>query len=505
MSHSRRHVLGGLAAGSVGGCIGQSTDEGGGGRTDASGDAATATQHEAVGSAPNVLVLETDDHHPDAIGTVTDLLETPNLDRLASQGVRFDSHVPQGVACVPSRASLVTGSYPHNTGVYGNHADPMDFDRWMFPRALQRAGYHTSLQGKNHFKLPSEYNSSDKDDPTALEGWRSMGFDHVQAVHGKVAAAGVFGDRGGPYRQYLREQGLLSELESFYEEHRSPDLPAGKNSFVEPVPFDAEHYHDTFIARQAADWLRSYDREDPFFAWVNFVAPHPPMDAPEPYASMYDPADVPMPIGGVDEDDPWTEAEIREIRAGYYAMISLFDDQVSRLWHALEATGQLENTVIVVTGDQGSMIGDYGSWGKGTFHRTGLNSPLIVRWPEQFRQGAVVDRPVEMIDLVATFLELAGASDADRARPYGHSLLPHLTGMGSYDGGPAFSEQQNRAVVVTDRYKFSTGSDREDPHLYDLQADPEELNDLAGDRPDVESRLRDRIETWRRETTDEAA
>lgn len=446
---------------------------------------------------PNILLIESDDHHPDALGAVNPVVQTPNLDKLAANGVLFTNHVCQGTACAPSRTSLLTGAYPHNNGVYTNWCKAIDERHWTLPRALQRSGYTTSLQGKNHFKLGPDYKGKDCNDPHLLSGWKAFGFDHVHAVGGKVAAGRAW--KEGPYRDYLREKGALSTLENYFQKTRSGSdgrriRPWEK---LQPLQLDVADYHDSYIGRTTTEWLRSYRRDEPFFAWVQFVAPHSPMDVPEPYFSMHDPADVPLPVGGVDPGDPWTEEQIRRVRASYYGMVSLMDHWVGQMVEALARTERLANTVIIFCGDQGSMLGDHHSWGKSTFYRGGINSPLVVHWPKKFRQGVVIDQPVEMLDLSPTILELAGAGRKEMRRSHGATLIPLLTGNGIYGRDAAFAEQRWEKMIVTDRYKYIYDARKPDkPILYDLQADPKELRNIAGQRPDVERELHARLLEW---------
>ncbi len=441
---------------------------------------------------PNIVLLESDDHHPDVLGCMGSQVKTPHIDRLAARGALFRNNVCPGTQCAPSRNALLTASYPHNTGVYHNRDGSMAEEVWTFPAALKRAGYATSMVGKHHFKPHGSTRSQDRTPEDSLRDFQSLGFDSVDAMAGKVVAAtGKMPPGADPYRDHLREQGLLEKLEADYRENRQGRFSAHASVLPE------EHHHDTYIATRAIRFLEEYERDRPFFLWVDFVAPHPPADPPQPYHSMYNPADMRGPIHKPDAviRGPLRHASIEELkkfRASYYAMVTHLDAQIGRIVEALRATGQLENTLIVLTGDQGSMLGDLGLWGKGQFYRGSLNSPLVIAGPG-VKPGTVVDRPVELTDLPPTFLNLAGASPDDLERCYGESLLPLLTGRGEYRRRYAFAELHDEKMVFDGRYKYVQA---DEPMMLDLKEDPQELSNVIGKHPEVEARLKRTLAEW---------
>lgn len=445
---------------------------------------------------PNIIILESDDHHFQALGCMGDPVHTPNIDALAARGVLFRNHVCQGVQCAPSRNSLLTGSYPHHTGIFHNQDGPLQRGVWTFPLALRRAGYATALIGKDHFK-PASGGFAGTPLEIRKQELYTIGFEYSFGMGGKVNVATqeyVPGD--DPYQDYLHERGLLEDLQAHYEEHFTSF--EGRRGFA-PSALSEEDRQDAFITSHAVDWISDYDRDEPFFLWVEFVDPHPPADPPEPYASQYDWEEMREPLG--DTPHPRLDTEhFKRFRAGYYATITALDAQVGRVVQALEETGQIDNTVIIFTGDQGSMLGDHGLWGKGDYYKGSVNSPLVIAGPPGlFMEGRVVDRPVAMVDLSPTILELTGASKADRAQSYGESLMPLLTGEGAYGRTAAFAESRTWVVAVTEEYKYAI--DQEGNVLFDLQEDPDELVNLVGQRPEVEAEMAEIIEEWRRRTT----
>lgn len=457
----------------------------------------------AAEARPNIIVLESDDHHFQALGCLGENLRTPHLDALAARGALFTNNVCQGTACAPSRNSLLTGSYPHNTGVYDNRDGTMREGIWTFPAALGRAGYFTALVGKNHFKPHSQSTDrpAGRSSADTLADTRTLGFEYIHSVSGKVTAASArpYVPGADAYRDYLQELGLLEPLVADYRDNRGGNRGAYTGASVLPE----EHYQDTYIANQAKKFLDGYEDQRPFFLWVDFVAPHPPADAPEPYASMYAAADMRLPMASPEELAAMPKSrllsaeEFQTFRAGYYAMITLLDAQVGRLVKTLEERGLLDNTLIVFAGDQGSMLGDHGLWGKGVFYKGSINSPLIIAGPG-VKPGTRVDRPVQLLDVAPTLLEVGGASADDRSQCQGESLLPLLTGEGTYQRQAAFAEEYRTKMVATETWKYV--NDPTNPQLFYLKQDPDETRNLAGQRPEVEQRMQAMIKRWLADT-----
>jgi arylsulfatase A-like enzyme len=426
---------------------------------------------------PNIVILQADDLHYKALGCMGDPVRTPNIDAIAARGVLFRNMVCQGTSCSPSRISLLTGSYPHNTGVYRNpDRDAADLmQRWTFPAALRRAGYHTAFVGKNHFvdpMLPSAEHTAKM---------QALGFVDSLSTAGKNAVA-TRQLPDDPYREFLIERGLLETLKTDYKENRARG--DGRHHYAGTSVLSEADYIDTYITDRALERIAQLPAEQPFLMWVSFAAPHPPLDAPEPYAGMYAPSDVRAPIALPEGEDA---DEWRAARAAYYALMSLVDAQVGRLLGALDEAGRLDDTIVVFTADQGSMLGDHGLTGKGTFYRAAINAPLVVAGPG-VRPSGPLDQPVEMLDLVPTFLGLAGVADDDRGTGFGHSLAPLLTGTGTYARRMAFCEEFKACAIVDERYKLV--DDKLEPLLFDLVNDPDELHNVIAEHPAEAARLR---------------
>lgn len=455
---------------------------------------------------PNIIVLESDDHHFAALGYMNPAIRTPNLDKLAARGVVFRRNICQGTMCAPSRNSLLTGTYPHNTGVYHNKDGGMVADVRTFPQALQRAGYVTALIGKNHFKPNTAVPDASLDKPRQMfiRELQSLGFDHVDPMRGKVTS-GIAAYQPGfnSYQDYLQERNLLSVFQEDYVKNRNN----GDAITATPSVLAEEHTQDAFIASKLIAYLDHLEKGKPFFIWTDFVAPHPPADAPQPYASWYSPADMPYPLEDALAHAPpqvveqakrqaakHSKEDYRKFLAGYYAMVSALDAQIGLIVQALEKRGLLESTVIIFAGDQGWIAGDHGLFGKASYYDGSVRSPLLIAGTSRVRQGVSINETVELLDVAPTILDLAGIPSAEQKFCHGQSLLPFLSGEGEYRPKLAFAEEREWKMVFDGRYKYVRYPGQN--VLFDLEADPQELHNLAGTRSTVEARLEAAIDHW---------
>jgi len=436
---------------------------------------------------PNVLLITTDQQRYDTLGATTgaDWLRTPNLDRLAERGTLFERAYVQNPVCIPSRACLQTGRYPHQHGV--EHMERVidetpGLPDWevTFMERLQAAGYRTGATGKLHM-MPHK------------------GFHYERLCNGKGARWTEYegselgrGPLGPTYASWLEERhpGGYDEI----YEHRREDAYAENRSAVRNVLPKEEHV-EHWVAEEAIEFLHD-PHSDPFFLWCGFLSPHGPLAPPAPYDELYDPADVGLPARAEEAaspkpaDDPWwgEDAEkIRRWRAHYWALVSFVDEQVGRLLDALEERGHLEETLILFTSDHGEMAGDYGRMAKGNFYEEVIRVPTIAVPPG----GNDVDRTdglIEVADLAPTILDYAGV-DRPRQLPT-HSLRPFLSGEA--DDTPRDSvlceylvdrEDQYRHArcLRTDRYKYVFDGPRRTDQFYDLETDPEELHNRIDD------------------------
>ena len=441
-------------------------------------------------TTPNILFLMTDQQRWDAMGCSGNWVQTPNLDRIASEGIRFTNCVTTSPVCIPTRLSLATGLYPHNTHVWNNmnHQMPAETPTWM--QAVRDAGYRTSLFGKTHLH-PHNGDLREREDLM-----NAYGLDDVNEIGGPRASAKVLSHMTAMWE----EKGLWDAYSADYRERFST-----KPHIVRPSTLGIEDYADVYVGQQAKQYLQTYEREEPWCCWVSFGGPHEPWDTPEPYASMYDPEDMPpaiprpsageRPQGHLDRlmqrvNPTFEPGEVGRLRANYAGNVTLIDDQIGEILDAIEARGELENTIIVHTSDHGEMNGDYGLIYKSNFLDGAVRIPLLVRTPDGTNAGSICDNPVEWIDIGPTLVELSGGELEHRQ--FGKSLCPVLTQPEATHRDFAISEIEGEVMLLNREWKAALNADGEIYLLFDMQNDPNESQNIAGksEVADVETALR---------------
>jgi arylsulfatase len=434
---------------------------------------------------PNILLICTDQQRFDALGAYGNPhIATPNLDRLAADGVLFENCYVQNPVCAPSRASLMTGRY---VAAHGLHANGVDIapDSEMFTKLLADDGYDCGLVGKFHLGACF----AGRSEPRLDDGFRVFRWAHDPYP----------GSSENAYHRWLRAA--------------HPDLYAqacAGEAGWDTLPTEA-HY-SRWIGDETIDFLASARQDGkPFFFVANFFDPHHGFGAPPEYRARYDAAALPPPVaadGELESKPPvfteaskrsyaghargfaeYTDDELAEVRAAYYAMVTLVDDEVGRILDALEAEGLADDTVVVFTSDHGEMLGDHQLMLKGPFHYDcAVRVPLIVRWPGRFAPARRAEL-VQWVDLGPTFLDLAGLAPSPRHQ--GASLRGLLTGEDTTwrdwalcqyrDSGHAYDPPVHVTMLRHDRWKLvvhhgGPASRRERTgELYDLAADPDEL------------------------------
>ncbi len=442
---------------------------------------------------PNILLLMTDQQRWDAMGCSGDWVKTPNLDRIASEGVRFTHCVTTSPVCIPTRLSLATGLYPHNTGVWNNmnHQLAPETPTWM--QAVRDAGYRTSLFGKTHLH-------PHHGDLREREGlMNAYGLDDVNEIGGPRASANVLSHMTSKWEA----KGLWDAYRADYRERFST-----KPYLVRPSVLGLENYADVYVGQQAKRYLERYDRAQPWCCWVSFGGPHEPWDTPEPYASMYDPdampSAIPRPVTGerprgyldqlLERVNPsFEEGEIGRLRANYAGNVTLIDAQIGEILDTIQARGELDKTIIVHTSDHGEMNGDYGLIYKSNFLNGAVRVPLLVRTPETLKTkiaGSLCDSLVEWIDIGPTLVDSAGGEL--KHRQFGKSLCPVLDSPEVTHRDFAISEIEGEVMLLNREWKIALNANGETYLLFDVQKDPAETHNLAGstDMTDVETELR---------------
>ena len=446
---------------------------------------------------PHILIIMPDQLRADALGCAGHpMVKTPNIDRIAGEGMRFTNAVTPSPVCMPARASFISGRYPHQHHMWWN-AGSLPADDETFFHHLQASGYHTAHIGKSHY-YPHIGHLRDYE-----PYMRARGFDYVHEVTGPHATVNA----DSYMTDHWRELGIL---DAFRDDYRKRDKLS-----VWPSPHPWEEFQDSYVGGHAVDYVADLAPDMPTCTFVGFGGPHEPWDAPEPYASMYDPADTPSAIppeeGGdwlSDHARHWlhkgriegmTAEHIAAIRANYYGKISIVDHWVGRILDAYEQRGWLDNTLIIFWSDHGDMTGDHGRLHKIVHYRGSVDVPFIVRWPGFVPEGETSDALVQAVDIFPTLTELARRKVSDRIA--GKSLWPILRGKEESVRETAFSEVtrnrgQDRTVLVrTARCAYSVDQTGQGYGLYDLERDPEERVNLVGhpDYEDVECDMRDRL------------
>lgn len=474
---------------------------------------------------PNILLIQTDQHRHDGFGLAgNDTLATPAIDRLGTQGVVFDRAYVQSPLCTPSRASLFTGQYPRGHGAWTNGV-PLPECSETLASVLRGAGYRTASVGKLHL---TPYNMSPYPDgfdgtipfPESLSHWAEMRDRFDRPYFGIESALLTLGHNkpAGHYGDWLAQ--THPEALGLFGPEAALRPPTGAmQSWCSGLP--VECHSSTWIGDTAAHRLRRLARDDdPFFLWVSFPDPHHPFAPPEPYASMYDPADVPPPArrtaelddkpehfrefaaGGVMHDGAYPEdrpgavtgAQAREIIAHSYGMISLVDHNIGKLLDVLDQLGVSEHTIVIFTSDHGELLGDHGLMLKGPFmYESLIRVPFIMRYPREI-PTARTDALLAHVDVLPTLADFIGL-------PAGHypgrTLAPFLrqevtrppreTVLSEYGSG--YWPGLNLKTLITPRWKltmYPSGAGE----LYDLVEDPDEYTNRYRD-PVYESIRRD--------------
>jgi len=461
---------------------------------------------------PNILWICTDQQRFDTLGCYGNrFVQTPHLDRLAGEGVRFEHVYAQNPVCSPSRAAFLTGRYPRTNRCRQN-GQMIPADEVLVPRLLRDAGYVCGLSGKLHL-APCYPDVCKGTEPRIDDGYDAFYWSHD------------VGD-GWPtnqYRQWLRERGV---------ERSCP--PSPHSQYVRTGPPEA-FGQTVWCVDRAISFLRNVaGRDRPWLFSVNCFDPHHPFDPPaealERYADALDELPPPNYVPGELADKPvWqqidhekayggvggfsydemSEADHRWVRAAYWAMVDVVDRQVGRLLGALDETGQRDETIVIFTSDHGEMLGDHGIYLKGPyFYEPAVGVPLIVAGPG-IAPGCVSTALVELFDLAPTLLDACGLD-----RPAGmqaRSFWPLLTGAAAldehrqdvysefYGSNFHYDPPAYTTMLRTRTHKLTVAHGQSGGELYDLRADPTETRNLWSDpastalRADLLCRLTDRM------------
>jgi arylsulfatase A-like enzyme len=415
---------------------------------------------------PNIIYIMADDHAAHAISAYgSKVNQTPNIDRIAKEGMRFDNCFVTNSICTPSRACILTGKYSHINGV--PVFNRFDGSQPTLAKYLQAAGYHTGMIGKWHLGS----------DPTGFDYWN-----------------------------ILPGQGLYH-------------CPV----FIEK---DGRHAHPGYVTDIITDmslnFLKTRPQGKPFFLMCHHKAPHRPWQPDEKHRKQFENVKVPEPLTfndnyatrsaaaaeatmRIDRDLKPTDYKVnppeglsaeglkkwkyQRYMQDYLACVASVDDNVGRLLDYLDKTNLVENTIVVYTSDQGFFLGDHNWFDKRFMYEESLRMPFIVRWPAKMKPGSVNDKMILNVDFAPTFLAAAGQTIP--ADIQGKSFLPLLEGKAPRDWRtsmyyryyhyPQDHQVQPHYGVRTERYKLIYFNKINQWELFDLQKDPHELNNLYDD------------------------
>jgi arylsulfatase A-like enzyme len=490
----------------------------------------------------NILFIMADQLRWDCLSCYgSKLISTPNIDRLAQQGVRFDRAYCQSPICGPSRMSFYTGRYSQSHGATWNGI-PLRVGEKTLGEYLRPHGLETWLVGKTHFypDLAGMQELGVAPDSPVGKRLSECGFEVFDRMEGLYpeGPAGRYNPERSAYERYLNAQGYPGPnpwndwansaedesgelLEGWYMQHAH-----------RPARVREEHSETAYTTDRAIELLRQHG-ERPWCLHLSYIKPHWPYLAPAPYHNLFREIELPPPVRSEKErknphpiyeafmhsqvGQTFSREEVRRnVFPTYLGLVKQLDDHLGRLFSFMEERQLWENTLIAFTADHGDYLGDHWLGEKDWFHEPSVRIPLILCDPttSDATRGTACQTPVEAIDLLPTFLQALGAPVPEH-RLEGQSLLPVLQGAGSatlkgvavseydYSVAPIASTLQAdpraaRLYMLTDeRWKLIHAVGHR-PVLFDLHNDPLELSDLGEDPGHVHIRaeLQDRLFEW---------
>lgn len=454
---------------------------------------------EAQPGRPNILLILVDDLKPSFGAYGDSWVHSPNLDRLAARGMRFDHAYCNQAVCAPSRNNLLIGSRSTSTGIYslGYHFRRSLPNAITLPQHFKNHGYHTAGIGKV-FHIGHGNVNDDLSWSVPFQADKVIDYVLPESTDG----------------QLTKEQALFSNLPA-------AGLPRG--AAWEKADVDDGAYADGRIAAEGIQRIQAYAASgQTFFLALGFTKPHLPFCAPTKYWDLYDPVNLPMPevltpprgapayagktLGELNqykpipEKSPLTEETTRTLIHGYYASLSYMDAQVGRVLTELTRLGLDSNTIVVLWGDHGYHLGDHGMWTKHTNYEQATRIPLVIAAPGATRPGTSSSALVETVDVFPTLCDLAGLPAPPGSQPIdGISLVPLCQGNHEHVRDHAYhcyprGRRLGRAIR-TARFRLVEWKEIGGPvasaeyELYDYRTDPAESENLAGMQPNVVAEL----------------
>ncbi len=430
--------------------------------------------------SPNILLIFTDQQRWDTLSAYgNQVIQTPNLDKLAKEGAVFENAITPCPICLAARASTISGLMASKIGTLTNdHPTHID-NRDTLSAKLSETGYHSQAIGKMHFSNRVYNETYGMDHMILSEETRGIRFaDSIDDL--------IFDD----YDRFLIENKMWGW-----------DKPTeiGYNEIKPIINHLPKKYHVTqWCGDTTINWIKNERPKDkPFFLWTSFVKPHVPYDCPEHLQELYDYRDMPEPwvsnLDGTDrnpyirrykeqmEFDLYSETAAKRAKASYYANISFIDEQIGRMMKTLDEEGLTENTLVIFTSDHGDLMGDHGLWYKSFGYEGSMHIPMILRWPGRIAPETRCSEITSLVDIFPTVASCAGIVRQDQ-RP-GTDLMEYIAGDRHCDFGVSemFTPPNYMLHVRTKEWKYLFYQNGGYEQLYNLKEDPHELNDLAHD------------------------
>ncbi len=445
---------------------------------------------------PNIVFIFSDDHAYQAISAYNEsrhLLETPNIDRIAKAGVRFDRCLVPNSICGPSRATVQTGTYNHINGFYNNSNCRFDSSQVTFPKLLQKAGYQTAMVGKWHLGS----------DPVGFDFWQILPgqgvyYNPPMIRNGtKITTSGYVSDlitdasldwlrqrdKSKPFLLMCQHKAPHREWEPALR-HLNAD---GDRQYPEPASL-----FDDYAGRGLAEHDQDMTIDKTMNAKDLKLTPPPQLTAEQRkvWDAYYEPRNAKFKAANLTGRD-FVRWKYQRYMHDYLATIRSVDESVGHVLDYLEQEGLADNTIVVYCSDQGFYLGEHGWFDKRWIFEESVRTPLLVRWPGVTKAGTVSRDLVSTLDFAETFLDAAGLPVP--ASMQGRSLQPILAGRRPADWRTSFYYQyyeypmphhvRPHYGVITDRYKlvkfYGTGEDYTE--LFDLQTDPQEMRSVYGE------------------------
>jgi len=436
---------------------------------------------------PNILFIFCDQMRSDCMSCVGHpVVETPNIDEIGRRGVVFTGAYASVPSCIAARASIFSGLAPtHHHRLGYQDQVPWDYAN-MLAEVLRDAGYQTAAVGKTHFYPQRKH----------------CGFEVLESYEGLQNFDGRYVN---DYHEWLREKtnGRLMEI----------DHGLSSNSWAaRPSPLPEELHNNTWVATRAIDFLRRRDRTRPYFLFMSFHRPHPPIDPPKTFYDIYKDRELPdVPVGDwaarhdvpASHLDCWQgrlpDKTLAHTRRAYYAQVAHIDSQIGRVLQAFTYL-HIPRPAILFTADHGEMLGDHHLWRKTYAYEGSAGIPLVMSLPDARPKNGLTfcDAPVISQDLYPTLLDVAGVDVPDTAD--GKSFAHLVSNPGSIDRheyvhgehSACYDDGMAMQYLTDGREKYIWYTLSGEEQLFDLTNDPQELHNLAAD-----PKYKERLELWR--------